>query len=114
MPDNSVDIRRSKIVALTSTASARRRAWHCCGQLKLPTALEFFQYRFSDSFGGNPPLYSCGLMRQYPNDIVRYGVSCIAETYIAVAGTHSFFRLLKSSSIGLLSQQFPRRLTISA
>nr|BBI76627.1 hypothetical protein [Escherichia coli O25b:H4-ST131] len=28
MPDNSVDIRRSKIVALTSTASARRRAWH--------------------------------------------------------------------------------------
>ena len=33
----------------------------CCGQLKLATALEFFQYRFSDSFGGNPPLYSCGL-----------------------------------------------------
>jgi hypothetical protein len=28
---------------------------------KLATALEFFQYRFSDSFGGNPPLYSCGL-----------------------------------------------------
>ncbi len=28
----------------------------CCGQLKLATALEFFQYRFSDSFGGNPPL----------------------------------------------------------
>ena len=27
----------------------------CCGQLKLATALEFFQYRFSDSFGGNPP-----------------------------------------------------------
>ncbi|MDA6834992.1 hypothetical protein OSL32_24095, partial [Escherichia coli] len=26
----------------------------CCGQLKLATALEFFQYRFSDSFGGNP------------------------------------------------------------
>ncbi|MEB8014797.1 hypothetical protein [Citrobacter braakii] len=41
-------------------------AWYeenygCCGQLKLATALEFFQYRFSDSFGGNPPLYSCGL-----------------------------------------------------
>lgn len=35
--------------------------WFCCGQLKLATALEFFQYRFSDSFGGNPPLYSCGL-----------------------------------------------------
>lgn len=29
--------------------------------IKLATALEFFQYRFSDSFGGNPPLYSCGL-----------------------------------------------------
>ncbi|OUZ69691.1 hypothetical protein CBL22_25895, partial [Shigella flexneri] len=28
---------------------------------KLATELEFFQYRFSDSFGGNPPLYSCGL-----------------------------------------------------
>ncbi|MBJ3797050.1 hypothetical protein JFY46_17850, partial [Enterobacter asburiae] len=26
----------------------------CSGQLKLATALEFFQYRFSDSFGGNP------------------------------------------------------------
>ncbi|WP_231851588.1 hypothetical protein [Citrobacter rodentium] len=23
--------------------------------------LEFFRYRFSDSFGGNPPLYLCGL-----------------------------------------------------
>ncbi len=33
----------------------------CSGQLKLATALEFFQYRFSDSFGGNPQLYSCGL-----------------------------------------------------
>ncbi|CTS16630.1 phage protein [Escherichia coli] len=33
----------------------------CSGQQKLATALEFFQYRFSDSFGGNPPLYSCGL-----------------------------------------------------
>ncbi|WP_334362266.1 hypothetical protein [Enterobacter hormaechei] len=28
----------------------------CSGQLKLATALDFFQYRFSDSFGGNPPL----------------------------------------------------------
>ncbi len=28
---------------------------------KLVTKLEFFQYRFSDSFGDNPPLYSCGL-----------------------------------------------------
>ena len=33
----------------------------CSGQLKLATDLEFFQYRLSDSFGGNPPLYSCGL-----------------------------------------------------
>lgn len=33
----------------------------CSGQLKLATALEFFQYRFSDLFGDNPPLYSCGL-----------------------------------------------------
>lgn len=28
----------------------------CSGQLKLATALQVFQYRFSDSFGGNPPL----------------------------------------------------------
>jgi len=33
----------------------------CSGQQKLATTLEFFQYRFSDSLGGNPPLYSCGL-----------------------------------------------------
>lgn len=33
----------------------------CSGQLKLATVLEFFRYWFSDSFGGNPPLYSCGL-----------------------------------------------------
>ncbi|MDV2904862.1 YjhX family toxin, partial [Phytobacter diazotrophicus] len=26
----------------------------CSGQQKLATALEFFQYRLSDSFGGNP------------------------------------------------------------
>ncbi len=37
------------------------RTYVCSGQQKLATALEFFQYRFSDSFGGNPPLYSCGL-----------------------------------------------------
>ena len=42
-----------------ATGSLRRNM--CSGQLKLATALEFFQYRFSDSFGGNPPLYSCGL-----------------------------------------------------
>ncbi len=30
--------------------------FYCSGQLKLATALDFFQYRFSDSFGGNPPL----------------------------------------------------------
>lgn len=33
----------------------------CSGQLKLATVLEFFRYWFSDSFGDNPPLYSCGL-----------------------------------------------------
>ncbi len=43
---------------LKSTAAGR---YQCSGQQKLATALEFFQYRFSDSFGGNPPLYSCGL-----------------------------------------------------
>ncbi len=42
---------------LTSLEAMRK----CSGQQKLSTALEFFQYRFSDSFGGNPPLYSCGL-----------------------------------------------------
>ncbi len=26
-----------------------------------PQFLDFFQYRFSDSLGDNPPLYSCGL-----------------------------------------------------
>lgn len=35
----------------------------CSGQLKLATALQFFQYRFSDSFGGNPPLKPCGLSK---------------------------------------------------
>ncbi|ECC1745712.1 hypothetical protein FNI91_22375 [Salmonella enterica subsp. salamae] len=30
----------------------------CSGQQKLATILDFFQYLFSDSFGGNPPLYS--------------------------------------------------------
>lgn len=30
----------------------------CSGQQKLTTILGFFQYLFSDSFGGNPPLYS--------------------------------------------------------
>ncbi len=44
-----------------SVSSVATRLDICCGQLKLATALEFFQYRFSDSFGGNPPLYSCGL-----------------------------------------------------
>ncbi|MCT6260023.1 hypothetical protein MTQ63_22355, partial [Escherichia coli] len=30
----------------------------CSGQQKLVTISVFFQYLFSDSFGGNPPLYS--------------------------------------------------------
>ena len=46
---------------LKGTESTPENNEVCCGQLKLATALEFFQYRFSDSFGGNPPLYSCGL-----------------------------------------------------
>ncbi len=48
---------------LSSTpCRAKISLWrYCSGQQKLATALEFFQYRFSDSFGGNPPLYSCGL-----------------------------------------------------
>ena len=40
----------------THTREAIELAEACSGQLKLATALEFFQYRFSDSFGGNPPL----------------------------------------------------------
>ncbi len=39
-----------------SVASVATRLDICSGQLKQATALEFFQYRFSDSFGGNPPL----------------------------------------------------------
>ncbi|MDX7486208.1 integrase arm-type DNA-binding domain-containing protein, partial [Citrobacter freundii] len=31
---------------------SKKRTKMCSGQLKLATALEFFQYRFSDSFGG--------------------------------------------------------------
>ena len=31
--------------------------WVCSGQLKLATALEFFQNNRSDSFGVRPPLY---------------------------------------------------------
>ncbi|AWZ81340.1 hypothetical protein CSC38_4041 [Escherichia coli] len=32
--------------------------YYCREQQKLASILEFFQYLFSDSFGGNPPLYS--------------------------------------------------------
>lgn len=39
-----------------TTCQINYKTDHCSGQLKLATALEFFQYRFSDSFGGNPPL----------------------------------------------------------
>ncbi len=46
-------------VPVASVQAVNRVA--CSGQLKLATVLEFFRYRFSDSFGGNPPLYSCGL-----------------------------------------------------
>ena len=50
-----------RLPVTTSTLALELLPVECCGQLKLATALEFFQYRFSDSFGGNPPLYSCGL-----------------------------------------------------
>ena len=40
----------------TAKAARTDSGYICSGQLKLATALEFFQYRFSDSFGGNPPL----------------------------------------------------------
>lgn len=40
--------------SLTAVAAGEQVV--CSGQLKLATVLEFFQYRFSDSFGGNPPL----------------------------------------------------------
>ena len=59
----TVDIENplSHLQGICCWISIREIALICCGQLKLATALEFFQYRFSDSFGGNPPLYSCGL-----------------------------------------------------
>ena len=57
-----------RLSVMADIATMRMKALHfwdkhgiCSGQQKLATALEFFQYRFSDSFGGNPPLYSCGL-----------------------------------------------------
>ncbi len=78
----------------------------CCGQLKLATALEFFQYRFLIRLVVTHHYIRAVLVRCISNDIVRYCVSCIAEAYIARAGTHSFFRLLKKRSIGLLSHSF--------
>ncbi|QLH64375.1 DUF4102 domain-containing protein [Serratia symbiotica] len=54
-------IGRYPAVTLKDARSITSELRICSGQLKLATALEFFQYRFSDSFGGNPPLYSCGL-----------------------------------------------------
>ncbi|MFV9004123.1 hypothetical protein, partial [Raoultella ornithinolytica] len=45
---------RYKEGSLTAVAAGEQVV--CSGQLKLATVLEFFQYRFSDSFGGNPPL----------------------------------------------------------
>lgn len=51
----------SRIENIITTSDQLFQYADCSGQLKLATVLEFFQYRFSDSFGGNPPLYSCGL-----------------------------------------------------
>lgn len=36
---------------------AMEKAFSCSGQVKLATVLESFQYKRSDSFGVNPPLY---------------------------------------------------------
>ncbi|MDA6766054.1 hypothetical protein OSL27_20295, partial [Escherichia coli] len=39
-------------------ASTATLLFICSGQQKLVTISDFFQYLFSNSFGGNPPLYS--------------------------------------------------------
>ena len=68
--DGLVDVFRSEPEQLTDLlqginslheAHVNLEDVNCSGQQKLATTLEFFQYRFSDSLGGNPPLYSCGL-----------------------------------------------------
>ncbi|MCW0944699.1 hypothetical protein OIU54_26855, partial [Citrobacter freundii] len=46
--------RHFNALQLHDTDQIAYKPFHCSGQLKLATALEFFQYRFSDSFGGNP------------------------------------------------------------
>ena len=50
-----------QIITAIFSATIKRLPRKCSGQQKLATEFGFFQYRFSDSFGGNPPLYSCGL-----------------------------------------------------
>lgn len=47
---------KGQTVMLIDILIERSDDLECSGQQKLATALEFFQYRFSDSFGGNPPL----------------------------------------------------------
>lgn len=53
------ELQRKQVDEARQAADAA--TYECSGQLKLATVLEFFRYWFSDSFGDNPPLYSCGL-----------------------------------------------------
>ncbi len=74
--------------------------------------LEFFQYRFSDSFGGNPPLYSAVLVRC---NIQRYSPlwrELPPEAYVTHHRHPFVLQTPEEVSIGLLSQQFPRRLIL--
>ena len=47
---------KGRVERVNQTLQDRLVKEMCSGQQKLATALEFFQYRLSDSFGGNPPL----------------------------------------------------------
>ncbi|MDO1955421.1 hypothetical protein Q2404_01115, partial [Escherichia coli] len=48
----------SQLPLFSYRASTATLLFICSGQQKLVTISDFFQYLFSDSFGGNPPLYS--------------------------------------------------------
>ncbi|WP_140393418.1 AlpA family phage regulatory protein [Shewanella sp. SACH] len=48
-------IRLVSVIQLTGLS--RSTIYDCSGQVKLATVLESFQYKRSDSFGVNPPLY---------------------------------------------------------
>ena len=44
-------------VVLDALVLTKSYLYDCSGQVKLATVLESFQYKRSDSFGVNPPLY---------------------------------------------------------